>query len=74
MAIVDELTLLKNTKQEIKTALEAKGQNPTDVFSSYAQNITDMPYQIVTKQEVTQEEYDALGDVVNSNNILYVIV
>ena len=34
MVIADELTLLKNTKQEIKTALEAKGQSPTDVFST----------------------------------------
>lgn len=40
--ISEELNKLETTKADIKSALVEKGQNPTDVFSSYAQNIRDI--------------------------------
>lgn len=40
--INEELMKLESTKADIKSALVEKGQNPTDEFSSYAQNIRNI--------------------------------
>ena len=40
--IVDELIKLQQTKASIKQALIDKGQNPTDEFASYADNISNI--------------------------------
>lgn len=40
--IVDELNKLKQTKASIKQALIDKGQNPTDEFASYANDISNI--------------------------------
>lgn len=40
--IVDELLKLQQTKTSIKQALIDKGQNPTDEFASYADNISNI--------------------------------
>ena len=39
MSTADKLNALVNTKADIKQALIDKGQNPSDVFSTYADNI-----------------------------------
>lgn len=39
MSIATKLAKLKTIKQDIKTALEEKGQTPSNVFSTYANNI-----------------------------------
>lgn len=73
MKTADRLQTLLNTKEAIKQVLIDKGQTPTEDFSSYAQQIADLPYGVVQAQNLTQSEYDALGDKVNSDNILYII-
>ena len=39
MSIATKLAKLKTIKQDIKSALEEKGQTPSNVFSTYANNI-----------------------------------
>ena len=39
MSIATKLAKLKTIKQDIKSALQEKGQTPSNVFSTYANNI-----------------------------------
>ncbi len=69
MAISDKLQELLDIKQDIKTAIENKGVDLTDVeFGVYAEKIDLLPAVV----ELTQAQYDALS--VYDNNTYYLIV
>lgn len=59
--ITDKLNLLLNTKQEIKSALIEKGQNVTDVFSTYPEKIRAIEAGGIDTSDATATENDILS-------------
>ena len=53
MSIATKLAKLKTIKQDIKSALEEKGQTPSNVFSTYANNIRAIESGGVSSEGVT---------------------
>lgn len=55
--IEEKLNLLNNTKSSIKSALVSKGATPSDVFSSYSTNVTDINITTSTLNVVNNGDY-----------------
>jgi hypothetical protein len=69
MSVADKLLQVNQVKQDIKTAIENKDVDLTDVaFVGYAGKIDTLPVVV----ELTQAQYDALS--VYDNNTYYLIV
>lgn len=60
--IVDELIKLQQTKASIKQALIDKGQNPTDEFASYADNISNITTGGVSFPEGTRFQFSTFTE------------
>ena len=64
--IYDKLNHLKNSKNAIKAALEAKGKEPTEALSTYAQSITELDNEeqvsyVLANADGTQKVYAQLS-------------